>query len=477
MWQLDRTTTEPLYQQIIQLVLTNIQTGKLLPGDLLPPERKLAELLEVNRSTVVRALDELTSKGVLIRKQGSGTRVNPEKWGRYTGFTANWKEYLTQGAFNQEEPYLTKIKQVPKSETVDNLATGDLPLSLIPSIDLPNITWKEFIQEEEQEDILGYLPLREKVAAFLAEENQLTLPASQLLLTSGAQQALFLLIQVLLAPGDAVAIEQPSFFYALPIFQAAGIRVYGVPVSETGMDLDQLEDLIVRKKIKMMFTNPNFQNPTGYLLGLSYRKKLLNVCRSYQIPVVEDDVFGQLYIEKKDRPTQLKQLDFDNVIYIGSLSKILGSTTKIGWISAPVQVLEQLTKARQAMDFSMSIFPQVLAYDALKGLMKHGQLEDLRAQLVKKQQQFIQQLEKECPNAFTYFIPKGGYYLWLTYPHKRLTKKDYDLFIHQELLVMPSFLFGADSQSFRVNYANLEDQHLPRIMAKLKKILKIWEDK
>lgn len=469
MWQLTDKSKKPIYQKIVALVLGHLKAGRLLPGEKIPPERVLAKELGVNRSTIVHALDELEAMGVVIRRQGSGTTVNDGKWGIYTGGTTNWRNYLADGAFQVREPYLEKLKSaVVKQEPglIDSF-TGELPLELIPPLELPTISWHDFLIEESLVDDLGYLPLRQRIMAKLKKEQGLEIAADQLLLTSGAQQALYLLIQVLLNNGDGIAIEEPSSFYHLSIFQAAGVRFFGVPVDKDGMRVDLLEEKIIRHQIKMVLVNPNFQNPTGTTMSYERRLKLIDLCQQYEIPIIEDDVFSELHFEEKDRPQLLAQLDRENVIYIGSLSKILGATTKIGWVSAPARVTAQLALARQELDFSLSIFPQVLATSALNNPNYQFEIAKLRQELSRRRDYLIQLLEKELAEEVRFVKPLGGYYLWVESRQGDWKREDFEKLLKENILTMPGFLFGADQNSLRLNFARLDEgasQRLVKIM-------------
>ncbi|WP_314208296.1 PLP-dependent aminotransferase family protein [Vagococcus salmoninarum] len=473
MWELTRLPKQPIYQSIVQLILEHIKTGRLLPGEKLPPERELATLFGVNRSTVVHGLDELEAMGVIIRKQGSGTLVNEGKWGVYTGSRTNWRTYLAQGSLKESHPYLAKLQGLVTAddpELIDGF-TGELPLDLIPSIDLPNISWKEFINEEKRQDLRGYQPLRQGVIKQLAQENHLMINDDELLITSGAQQALFLIIHVLLKNGDGVAIEDPSSFYGLSLFQGAGIRLFGVPLDSEGMKLTELEELIIRRKIKLVLVNPNLQNPTGKTMSESRRQNLVALCGSYHIPIVEDDVFGQLFFDKKRPVSSLKELDPNNVIYIGSLSKILGGTTKIGWLSAPNRVVLQLAEAHQGIDASLSVFPQVLASYALQDQTYESKLVALRQSLCQRRDRLVALLAAELGDKLTFEIPLGGYFLWVTVISKELKQTDYDLLLKNKILISPSFLFGGDYQSMRINFARLTEDQSSHLVSVLKQML------
>lgn len=469
MWRLKKEKGIPVYVGIMELILSNIQAGKLLPGERLPAERKLADYFQVNRSTVVHALDELVSLGWLIRKQGSGTIVNEGKWGITTTARTDWRRYLEQNAFSKINPFVGKIEAMLKnhSEICLDAYTGELPLDLIPSFDFPPLSWKQFLEEEGQDD-LGYFPLRKSIEKKIEKEYDFGLSSASLLITSGAQQALFLILQVLLQNGDSVAIEDPSFFYALPIFQAAGIRLYGVSMDRAGICLEDLERTIRQHRVKMVMVNPSFQNPTGKTMTINRRKKLVELCQKHQIPIIEDDVFGQLSFVSAEKIPPLKKLDPENVLYIGSLSKILGSTTKIGWLSAPTSVTTQLAEARKMMDFSLSIFPQVLANMALTDQNFTHKIEKLKDEVEKRGQQVYTVL-----NDFQEWEvqqPEGGFYLWASWKKGDLQPKDWDLFLQEGLLIAPSFLFSEKKDSIRINFSRIDDTKLSVLVEKLRVI-------
>ena len=193
MWNLEKCEGIPLYRQIMNLILNKINQQDLLPGDQLPSERLLAKYLSVNRSTVVRSLEELVSMGILIRKQGSGTFVNEDKWGIYPWKKNNWKRYEQKNRFQIQSPYLKKIDEQLKSSNLEVLDgyTGELPLDLIPSITLSKMDWSDFLLEEQKQDELGYQPLKKNILKFLKDYRSIDLQESELMITSGVQQSLF----------------------------------------------------------------------------------------------------------------------------------------------------------------------------------------------------------------------------------------------------------------------------------------------
>ncbi|MBL1227439.1 aminotransferase-like domain-containing protein [Enterococcus sp. BWR-S5] len=472
MWQLNRRKGVPVYQEITELVLSAVKKGELMPGDRLPAERKLASQLGVNRSTVVHALEELEDMGWIVRKQGSGSFIAEGKWGVTSAARTDWKRYLEQNAFSKTEPFIEDMKQVLRQndkQVIDGY-TGELPLELIPSFDIPPLTWKQFLEEEQQDDF-GYFPLRESISKMTEEEYGLLLEKETLLITSGAQQALFMILQVLLSAGDAVAIEDPSFLYALPVFQAAGIRLYGVPMDNEGIELSALEQTIRQHRVKMVMVNPSFQNPTGKVMGRARREQLVQLCQSYQIPIIEDDVFGQLRQIASEKIPPLKKLDPDNVLYIGSLSKILGSTTKIGWLSAPLSVNRQIAEARKIMDFSLSIFPQVLATIALNDTSFYQKLAELKKEVSARGEAVCSILEEL--GEWHVERPQGGFYVWATFSKGSLKQQEWQYFIKEALLIAPSFLFSEKKDSIRINFSRISKEQQPMFQEKMKKITQL----
>ncbi|MBM7688261.1 GntR family transcriptional regulator [Enterococcus ureilyticus] len=471
MWSLNKEKGVPIYVSIIELILAHIKNGMLLPGERLPSERKLADYFQVNRSTVVHALDELVALGWIVRKQGSGTMVNEGKWGISTTPRTDWRRYLEQNAFAKVDPFMEQIEQMIKQasdETLD-LYTGELPLDLIPSFSFPPLTWKHFLEEEQQDD-LGYFPLRQSISQKAEKESGFSLPSESLLITSGAQQALFLILQVLLQSGDSVAIEDPSFLYALPIFQAAGIRLYGVNMDQEGIDLTSLEKVIRQHRVKMVMVNPSFQNPTGKTMSMKRRKALVKLCQNYQIPILEDDVFAKLNFIPSEQIQPLKKIDPENVLYIGSLSKILGSTTKIGWLSAPTTVIRQLAEARKMMDFSLSIFPQLLANLALTDEDFSKKVSNL-TQCLEQRGKAVFDILAKMPE-WEVSMPKGGFYIWAKWKQGRLKQKDWACFLQEGLLIAPSFFFSEKQDSIRINFSRIDHEQIPNFETKLKTITK-----
>lgn len=468
MWELSENKSTPIYQQIMEQIITYIQDGTLQPGDRLPAERKLADYYQVNRSTVVHALDELVSLGWVLRRQGSGTVVNEGNWGRSTIPRVDWRSLFTQES-HPKEPFLEKLQQLLNDPEAVDLYSGELPLNLIPDFRFPSYTWEELLLEERKQSPLGYRPLQQVICQRIKADQKIEVSSDQVLITSGAQQAMFLLLQVMLQSGDSVAIEDPSFLYSLPIFATAGIKLYGVEMDKEGMRIDKLEQLILTKKIKLIILNPTFQNPTGSTMSKKRRNELIELSRKYQLPIVEDEVFSEMNFD--EIPPSLKELAPHQVIHLGSLSKIFGSSIKIGWIVADRDLIQRLSEAKQMMDFSISVFPQVIAHTALTDPRFEQNQKDLVVELEQRAAVFIEAAQVVTED-WEFSAIDGGIYVYFTWRHQKLTRTDWEIFLREKLLIAPAFLFSNDTMAMRVNYTRLTERTRENFFSKLQTISK-----
>lgn len=364
----DRLSSQPLYQQIADDIERRISYGEFPPGSLLPSERKLAEQLGVNRSTVILAYAELRSLGIIESRTGSGTRVSKYKWGAMPKHTPNWHRYVEGGSFLPNLPFLRRIREaLQKDKALIDFASGELGADLSPVKEINTL-----LDENHYTGYLGYdnpqgfVPLRETVVSYLKQYRGIQTTESSILITSGSQQSLYLITQCLLTPGDAVAIEDPSYCYSLPMFQSAGLRLFRLPVDSKGIRPEDVRSLYKKHRIKMVFINPNYQNPTGVVLDAKRRTELLDLASELGLPIVEDDPFSLTSYDGTP-PTPLKSMDaIGSVLYIGSFSKMAASGLRVGWMVAPHSVVERLADARQQMDFGLSVVPQQVAAQFLK---------------------------------------------------------------------------------------------------------------
>ncbi|WNR42880.1 MocR-like pyridoxine biosynthesis transcription factor PdxR [Paenibacillus roseipurpureus] len=455
MWKPDRSSSKSLYQQIADDLERRISYGEFPPGSLLPSERKLAEQLGVNRSTVILAYAELRALGIIESHTGSGTRVSKYKWGVTPTHTPNWHRYVEGGSFLPNLPFLRRIREVlQQDKSMIDFASGELASDLSPVEEI-NILMGEnhYTEYLGYDNPQGFVPLREELVSYLSQYRDIRTTESSILITSGSQQSLFLITQCLLTPGDAVAIEDPSYCYSLPMFQSAGLRLFRLPVDDKGVRPEDIRSLYKKHRIKMIFINPNFQNPTGAVLDADRRIELLDVASELGLPIVEDDPFS-LTAYDGSPPQPLKSIDpIGSVLYIGSFSKIAASGLRIGWMVAPHSVVERLADARQQMDFGLSVVPQRVAAQFLKSHYFQPHLGRLRTHLLYKRDLLIEALQHELPDLVSFTIPQGGLHLWCKIIPEVNDNKLLEESIRRGVIFVPGSVYGSDSGYVRFTFA------------------------
>lgn len=461
-WIISQESNMPLYQKIMLLTEEKIKSGELAPGARLPSERKLAEELNVNRSTVIRAMEELTAQGVLMRKKGSGTFVNPDKWGLQSKPLINWGTSLNTDSLKRKSVYELTAAQMreQKKETLLDLSNGVLPSDLLPELKSPSLSWKELVQQEKEQTTqnMGIHSLRESVQSYLKKTYQMDVPLEEILITSGTQNALFLISQGLLKPGDAVGIEAPSYFYSLRLFQAAGLRIVPIAMDGDGMTVKGLQEASINYPLKMIFLNPIFQNPTGLVMSAKRKKEILDYCRMKRIPIIEDDAYGGLTFDSSIDNSPLKKMDNQQqVIYLGTLSKLAGHHLRIGWMIGPQTVLKELADIRVQIDSEVSFLPQFMADYFLKNEMEEHQ-RNLRRILADRARNLEDWLRAEFGEDIKFQSAKGGFHLYCRFPQK--TKKEVaDILMEllkKNVIVLEGQKFGDQNNRFRLSFIHFK---------------------
>ncbi|WP_332632571.1 PLP-dependent aminotransferase family protein [Halalkalibacter flavus] len=412
-WKPDRNHKKPIYKQIVEYIEQGISSSLFPPDSLLPSERSLAKELGVNRSTVVSAYEELQALGIVERKKGSGTRVSTDIWGVSHKRIPNWGRYVEDGSFLPNLPLVQKIRTEIQKNNLVNLASGELSADMMPTEAFQNILSRQpFLGSLGYDHPQGNEALRHTIVSHIREYKKIDTDSSSILITSGAQQALHLIVECLLKPGDAVAIEDPSYCYSLPLFQSAGLRTFLLPVDKHGANPEDLLALHKKHRIRMVFLNLDYQNPTGAVMSISRRKKFLELSTELGIPIIEDDPYSLTSFNSEVNRT-LKSLDTNgNVLYVSSLSKIVASGLRIGWIIGPPQVIQRLADAKQQVDFGHSIFPQWIANQFLGSEYIHSHIKMIRTQLKLRRDEIVSSLEEIMGNQIEFLTPAGGIHLW-----------------------------------------------------------------
>lgn len=424
------------------------------------------------------AYAELRSIGIIESRTGSGTRVSTSKWGAMPKHTPNWSRYAEGGSFLPNLPFMRKIREaLTQHPSLIDFASGELAADLAPIEEITKLMSEhQYTSYLGYDNPQGYIPLRQALVSYLDQHRGIQTTESSILITSGSQQSLYLITQCLLSPGDAVAIEDPSYCYSLPMFQSAGLRLFRLPVDRHGVRPEDIRSLYKKHRIKMVFMNPNYQNPTGTLLDAERRQQLLDLASELGLPIVEDDPFSLTAYEEAP-PSPLKSIDsIGSILYIGSFSKIAASGLRIGWMVAPHSIVERLADARQQMDFGLSVIPQQVAAQFLKSAHFEPHLDRLRMQLQFKRDLLIESLQKEIPDLVKFTIPQGGLHLWCKLVPEVHDGKLLEEAIRRGVVFVPGSVYGSDSGFVRFTFARPKAEEIAPGITKFAEALRALID-
>jgi GntR family transcriptional regulator/MocR family aminotransferase len=417
---LDRTCATPLYQQIIDWFQHNIRSGSLPPDTRLPASRALAAELGISRITVQNAYAALESDGYLQTRQGSGTFVAvlyDESSRQASQPAPEWPLWQLEAAQALSMPDEPPLPLPTPSDLVSFTGVGDprqFPLADFRKL-LAEVLRRDGTAALEYGSFEGgYTPLRETVIHVLASQGIQASPP-EVLITSGSQQALGLVCQVLLKPGDVVVVEKPTYNMALDLFRTLGLKIVGVPLDEAGMQVERLEGLLQKHHPRLIYTIPNFQNPTGSCMSLARRRQLLLLADSYNIPILEDDFAGDLRFEGRALPA-IKSLDAGGrVIYTGTFSKMLMPGLRVGYLLASGPIFQRLLLQKRVQDLSTSTLMQ-RALDLYVTVGRYQAHLRRSTRLYRERRDVLLSTLHAALPELTLYPPQGGLFLWLKLP-------------------------------------------------------------
>lgn len=331
----------------------------------------------------------------------------------------------------------------------------------------------------------GYRPLREMIARHTARYGIVVKPEN-VLLTNGSQQALDLLGRVFLNPGDHIVVERPTYIGALQAWSAYQAEYIGVPMDEAGLRTDYLEDAL-RVGPKFIYALPNFQNPTGVTLSLERRRELVRLAARAGVPLIEDDPYGQLRYEGDHLPplvmieSELHSNDDEccysgNVIYLCTFSKTLAPGLRLGWVIAPVEVIERLVQAKQGADLHTSTFVQMVAYEVARGGFLDRHVRRIRAVYRERRDAMLAALERHLPEEVRWTHPEGGLFLWATLPEGLDAQEILTIALEKGKVAFipggPFFPNEPEPNTMRLNFSYTSPERIEEGIARLGRVLK-----
>lgn len=471
--QLERSSGVPLYQQICQKLREAILSGELAEGTRLPTERALAGELGVNRTTVMNAYNELASEGLIEGHVGRGTLVRRNQFG-YSGDNfdhevPSWLLGLPAGEreiLGPDARMLSELASMGSRSEIISLAAGTPPANLLPA-EMLNTIFADGLLSSGQH-ALGYCPveglsaLRQGIATRMRKRG-VAIDTQHILILSGSTQGIGLVGRFLLNPGDEVVVEVPTYLGAIQTFRALGARVIGVPTDSDGMRVDLLESILARHRPRLIYTLPTFQNPTGVVMSPERRRRLLLLAKRYQTPILEDDPYGEMYFDGKQRQP-LKAMDGNGqVLYLSTFSKILAPGLRVAWLAAAEPMIERLSLHKQIFDLNTNALGQWAVSEILRRNMLDDHLAMLRQRYKQKRDLMLAAIDAHWPDGVRANQPGGGFHLWCRLGGDmrartllREAASEQVAFVIGE----PFHIDGGGQQNFRLSFAYPEEGHI-----------------
>ena len=292
----------------------------------------------------------------------------------------------------------------------------------------------------------GHLGLRSRLAGLMAAEH-IEADPEDMVVTTGAQQALDLIGKIFIDPGDLIAVEAPAYVGALTAFGAYEPRYLQIEIDDDGMVVDHLEEALVRgERPKFVYTCPNFGNPAGVTLSYARRGQLVSLCREAGIPIIEDNPYGLLRFEGDPLPA-LRTLDPDNVLYLGTVSKVFSPGVRVGWALAEQSVVQRLVLAKEAADLCGSSFTMLLTegYFADEARWR-GNLATLTDIYRSRRDAMLEAIGEHFPDGARWTKPAGGFFVWVTLPDWFDTRAMLAAAVERRVAYVPGTAFYPDGR-------------------------------
>ncbi len=323
----------------------------------------------------------------------------------------------------------------------------------------------------------GYTSLRDTLKKRLASQNCFNADIDDLIITSGGQQGNELSCKVFLNEGDTLICESPSFIGSINSFKSYNVNLVGVEMDSEGIDLEKLEDAIKNNKnVKVIYLIPNFQNPTGKCMSYERRKAVYKLAQKYDVVILEDNPYGEIRFEGEHIPS-IKSLDTDGrVIYVGSFSKILAPGIRVGFVSAPKEIIQKIVVCKQVADVHTNILAQIIADEFLNKYDIDAHLEKIRAIYRNKCKLMLSEIDKNFSKKITVTRPQGGLFIWATLPDGCDMMGFCKKAVETKVAVVPGNAFTIHEtdpiNSFRLNFSTPTDEQLVKgceILGKMSK--------
>ena len=366
---------------------------------------------------------------------------------------------------------IREIFKYAADPTVVSLSAGNPSPDAFPSKEIAEISARLMAENPiaalQYSVTEGYTPLRNYLSDYMKSKHNVGGEGDDILITSGAQQVMDLVSKSILNEGDAVICENPSFIGTLNTFRSYNARLVGVPVDADGMNIEKLEEALINEpNLKLIYTIPNFQNPSGVTMSLEKRKAVYELAKKYNVLVIEDNPYGDLRFRGEFLPC-IKSFDEEGVvIYSGSFSKVISPGMRVGYSIAPKPIIQKMVVCKQGQDVHTNIWSQMVCYEFLTKSDFEKHLEMLRGIYKKKAEFAMELLDKYLAPKITYHKIDGGLFIWCDLPDNVDTAEFCMKAVKNKVCVVPGTAFMANesdvTHSFRINFSTPTDEQLEK---------------
>jgi len=458
MINLNRDDAYPLVDQIVNGIRQRIEERELRPGSRLPSIRAFAKAHDVSRFTVVEAYDRLVAQGYLYSRRGAGF---------FTNACQNRSPVGTPAPANsRNEDLVWLIRRLLEASDGTCLAGGPwLPDSWLDETNIRRtlraLAGSAGDHVTHYGDPRGYAGLRRQIAEVLLPDIGINTPDTGVLLTTGASQALDLIIRRLLGPGETVLVDDPGYYNLFANLRMQGVRLVGVPRRRDGPDVDALEALAAEHKPRLYFTQSVLQNPTGTSMAPHVAYRVLQTANRHDFRIVEDDIFSDLEDGNVARLAALDQLE--RVVYVRSFSKTLSGSLRVGFIAGGPAVINELVDAKMVTGIASSLFSEQLVYQLLADGHYRKFVTRTRERLAESRCRVMRSFERMGIELFCQ--PDSGMFLWGRLPDVEDSLPLAQQALQRGLLLAPGTVFRPNLQPsawMRFNIAVCDDKEVLR---------------
>ncbi len=322
---------------------------------------------------------------------------------------------------------------------------------------------------------MGYLPLRKAIAERISKRDGIKVTEENIAITGGSQQGLDIIGRVFLDSTSTVIVEKPSYLGAIQAFNSYRPTYITVGMDDQGMVLDEIEENIKKHKPRFIYAVANFQNPSGITMSLERRKRLVELGKEYYTPIIDDNPYGELRYHGKHLPS-VKSLGGENVIELGTCSKIISPGLRIGWIVGTVEVMQMIERLKQAMDLHTNTFAQYVIYEYIKTGQLDEHIDKIRKAYGERRKVMLDALEKYFPKEINWTKPEGGLFLWVQLPEGNSATEILPKAVDQQKVAYvpgkPFFVDESGDNTLRLNFSNATPDMIVEGIKRLSSVFK-----